>query len=62
MRNPWVSCTNAGSKFPVTLGFVFLLHFLKRIANDRTKRIKHPITLRATEVHKTLALNPTQLG
>jgi hypothetical protein len=55
---PWVVCTNVGGKFFVTVGFVLLHHFNKRITSDRTGRLEPPVTLRATETLKILALNP----
>jgi hypothetical protein len=55
---PWVVCTNVGGKFFVTVGFVLLHHFNKRIASGRTGRLELPATLRATETLKILALNP----
>jgi hypothetical protein len=42
----------------VTFGFVFRLHFLKRIAREHTRRVKLPVTFGATEALKILALNP----
>jgi hypothetical protein len=55
---PWVVCTNVGSKFFVALGFVLRHHFNKRITGDRTGRLELPVTLRATQTLKILALNP----
>jgi hypothetical protein len=54
--------TNVGSKLFVTLGFVLPLHFIQRLASKRTRRIKHPVTLGATEALKLLVLNPYQLA
>jgi hypothetical protein len=54
--------TNVGNKFLVTLGFVPLPHCIKRIAMERTGRVKHPVTFGATEAHKILALNPYQFA
>ena len=50
-----------GSKLFVTLGFVLLLHFNQRFRNNRTRRLKHPITLGATKALKVLALHPYAL-
>src|ERR1700674_1461992 len=60
-RGSWVLGTKMGSKLLVTLGLVPLLHFLQRFANERTGRIKHPVTLGATEALKVLVFNPNQL-
>jgi len=49
-----------GSKLFVTLGLVLLLHFIQRFANDRTRRIKQPVTLGATKTLTVLVLNPSQ--
>jgi hypothetical protein len=54
--------TNVGSKFLVTPGFVPLPHFIKRIAMERTGRVKHPVTFGAAETQKILALNPYQFA
>jgi hypothetical protein len=53
---------NVGSKLFVTLGFVLPLHFMQRFANERTRRIKHPVTLGASEALKVLVLNPYKLA
>jgi len=49
-----------GSKLLVTLGFVLLLHFIQRFEDERTRRLKHPVTLGATEALKVLLINPHQ--
>jgi hypothetical protein len=49
-----------GSKCLVTLGFIFSLHFIERIASERSSWAKLPITLGATKAMKLLALNPFQ--
>jgi hypothetical protein len=57
----WGACSfdaSVGSKLCVTFGFVFSLHFIKRIAHGRAERFKLPVTLGATEALKILALNP----
>jgi hypothetical protein len=54
--------TNVGSKLFVTLSFVLPLHFIERFANDRNRRIEHPVALRATEALKVLFLNPYELA
>jgi hypothetical protein len=51
-----------GSELFVALCFVSLLHLVKRFANERTTRLEHPLTLRASEALKTLDLNPDQLA
>jgi hypothetical protein len=40
--------TSMGSKLFITLGFVIPFHFIKRIADKRTKRLELPATLGAT--------------
>jgi hypothetical protein len=50
--------TNMGSKFFVSLSFVLPLHFIRRRAHRRARRIKLPVTNRANEAVKILALNP----
>ena len=50
------------SKLFVTLGFVLLLHFNQRFRNNRTRRLKHPITLGATEPLEVRLLDPYQLA
>jgi hypothetical protein len=52
------SYTNVGSKFFVSLGFILPLHFIKRRTYGRARRIKLPVTRRATEALKILTLNP----
>ena len=53
---------SVGSELFVTLGLVFPLHFIKRIARERTRMVKLPITLGATEALKVLVLNPYHLA
>jgi hypothetical protein len=50
------------SKLFVALGFVIPFHFIKRIADERPKRLELPVALGATEALKILALNPFQLA
>jgi hypothetical protein len=50
------------SKLFIALGFVLLLHFTECFANERTRRLKHPVILAATEALKVLVLNPYQLA
>ena len=54
--------TNVGSKLFVALAFILLLHFIQRFEGERTRRLKHPVTLGATEALKVLFLNPYQLA
>jgi hypothetical protein len=54
--------TSVGSKLFVALGFVLPLHFIQRFAHERTRRIKHPVTLGASEALKVLVLNPYELA
>jgi len=42
---PWMVYTNVASKLSVTLGFVLLLHFIKRSTSWRTGRLELPATL-----------------
>jgi hypothetical protein len=58
----WVLDTNVGSKFFLTLGFILLFHFIKRITSERTSRLKLPVTFGATEALKLMLLNPYQLA
>jgi hypothetical protein len=58
----FVLCAKVGSEFFITLGFAISLHFIDRFANDRTGRVKHPGTLRATVALKILVLNPDKRG
>ena len=51
---------SVGSKLFVTLRFVFRFHVIKRIARERTRRFKLPVTFGATEALKILALNRTR--
>ena len=62
VRGSWVLSTNVGGKLFVTLGLVLLLHFIQRLADDRTRRMKQPITLGATETLEGAVLNPNQLA
>ena len=57
---PSVVDTSMGSKLFITLGFVIPFHFIKRIADKRTKGLELPATLGATEALKILFLNPFQ--
>ena len=50
--------TSVSSKLFVTAGFVLLLHLIEGIACERTRRLEFPITIRAGEALKILALNP----
>jgi hypothetical protein len=50
-----------GCELFVALGFVGLLHLVKRFVDERTSRIEHPLTFRASEALKILALNPDHL-
>jgi hypothetical protein len=61
-RGSWVLDTNVGSKLLVSLGFVLLLHFLQRFEDDRTRGLKHPVALGATEALEVLLINPHQLA
>jgi|HubBroStandDraft_6_1064221.scaffolds.fasta_scaffold28207_3 hypothetical protein len=56
----WVPYANVGSKLFVTFGFVFSLHFVKRMMRERTSGTKLPATLGATKALEILALNPFQ--
>jgi len=51
--------TIVGSKLFVTLGFVFLLHFIKRKTSEPANRQELPVTLGAAEALKILALHPS---
>jgi hypothetical protein len=57
-RGAWAFNASVGSKLFVTVGFVFLLHFIKRFPVERARRLKLPVTLGATEAVEILALNP----
>jgi hypothetical protein len=48
---------SVSSKLFVTFGFVFTLHFMKRLGHEPTRRAKLPVTLGATEALKILTLN-----
>jgi len=61
-RGSRVLGTKVGSKLFVTMGFKRLLHFIPRFANERTRRLKHPVTLGATEALKVSFLNPYPLA
>jgi hypothetical protein len=50
------------SKLFVALGFVLLLHSIQGFVKERTRRLKHPVALGATEALKVLFLNPYQLA
>src|SRR6266849_6754955 len=61
-RSSWVLGTTVGGKLFVALVFVLLLHFIQRFVKGRTRGLKHPAALGATEALKVLALNPHQLA
>lgn len=52
--------TGVGGELFVALGFVSLLHLVKRRADEGTSRMEYPLTLGASEPHKVRALNPDQ--
>ena len=54
--------TGVGCELFVALCFVGLLHLVKRFVDERTSRIEHPLTFRASEALKILALNPDQFA
>ena len=58
----WKLGTGVSCELFVALGFVRLLHLVKWFADERTNRIEHPLTLRASEALKILALNPDQVA
>lgn len=51
-----------GGKFLVTLGLVLRHHFLKCIADERARRVKHPVALGASEAVKILGLDLNKLA
>ena len=53
---------NVGSKLSVSLGFKLLLHLFQVFANERIRRIKHPVTLGAPESLEGMALDPYSLA
>jgi hypothetical protein len=61
-RSSGVLDAKVGSKFFVPLGFVLLLHFFQVFVFERTRRLKHPVTLGATESLEGMALNPYSLA
>lgn len=52
--------TGVGGELFVALGFVSLLHLVKRCADERIGRMEYPLTLGASEARKVRALNPVQ--
>jgi hypothetical protein len=53
---------NVGGKLFVPLGFVLLLHFFQVFADERTRRLKHPVTLGAAESLEGMALDPHSMA
>jgi hypothetical protein len=53
---------NVGGKLFVTVGFVLPLHFIKRMASERTRRIELPVTLSKTVALKIRVRNPFEFA
>jgi hypothetical protein len=58
----WKLGTEVYGELFVKFGLICLLHLIKRTTDERTGRFKYPLTLRASEAQKILALNPHQLA
>jgi hypothetical protein len=61
-RGSGVLDANVGGKLFVPLSFVLLLHFFQVFTDERTRRLKHPVTLGASESLEGMALDPDALA